>query len=190
MNGLGLPLNPKAILPEPWYHANLICKAGQVKWCSRKAFFGQIHTVFHSVSEGSRFASPPYSQGALVLCGRINPSSCNSQGWIPSLFISVARRFWGSHCICLRSWKCRNMAWWICGYLQARGVDRCSVLGEGASHNCTLRCLPPFRGWQLQLLVRKFCCMPGRKEARLQSADPRPATQNRSGGCLVYCFIR
>lgn len=119
MNGLRLPLNPWAVLPEPWCHANLICKAGQVKWWSRKAFFVQIHTVFHGVLECSLSTSLPCSQGALVLCGRINPSSCNSQGWIPSLFISVARRFCGSHCICLRSWKCRNTAWWACDYLQA-----------------------------------------------------------------------
>lgn len=148
--------------PEPWSNANLIRKAGQVKWCSRKALFGQIHTVFHGVSECSFSALLPYSQGALVLCGRIYPSGCNSQGCSPSLLISFATRFWGSHCICLRSWECGNMAQWTCGYLQQEVWIHALLLEKGL-----LRCLPPFHGWQLQLWVRNFCCRSGRKEVRL-----------------------
>lgn len=127
-------------------------------------------------------ALPPYLLVVLVLCDRIYPSSCNSQGWIPSLFISFARMLCCFHSLCFR---------WTCGYFQARGVDQSSALGEAASHHCTLRCLSPSHGWQLQLLVRKFCCCrPGRKEVSLQKCWPQACpTTTGMAGYLVYCSI-
>lgn len=58
MNGLWLPLNPKAVLPEPWCHANLICKAGQVKCALGRLSLAksmQCFTVFQNVHSPPRY---------------------------------------------------------------------------------------------------------------------------------------
>lgn len=177
--------SPRALMPCQSY-----LQSWTGKMCSRKAFFGQIHAVFHGVSECSLSTSLPCSQGALVLvAGSIQVVIILKAGSLLCLFLLPG----GSEVSTVSASDHENVEIrpdgpgaafqqevWINALLLEKRLLTTALWGV---------CSIP---WVVTSAPSQEILLQAREEGSeiAEVLTPGLPNRNRSGwGCLAYCFI-